>query len=731
MPPDSESLLFPRAPRPTGRLELLRSAAGRACDACRKRKARCDGAERRGTACSLCVRTGLGCTYLDKYTPRGPTMSYVESLERRSQQVQRILERYATPQEIARKLGLDVPQLEASYFDFPDLGQPASEPSIQAILPAYVDSLRKFQSPESPVKSELVDDGDFTWDDLSEEMERLAMDRGFSHRVYGKSSGQLFIQSARTLKRSEYGEKADTIKVRTDQRAVPEMWQPIKWVQDAWRSEKFVLPSGAAPFPPDDLVRSLIALFFRHVAPTLPVLDRRNFEDAFNRRLHMESSQLEALVLLVCAIGSTYSNDPRITSNSGNTPGDGWRYFLHGRDWLQCLTPPTLPELQILTLTAYYMRFLSHPHSAWIVVGVGMRRALDVGCHRNIRICHIAKESERWEWWKVFGCLVLLDRDLSAHLGRSPAFHDEDTDIDFSREIGKDTKDSPGDTYMSCALRLSGIMAFLLRSVYAVRKPALLRCAAADYDVSIVSVLAAAARRWRASLPDHLKWDPSCTDDVRLEQSSLLHALYSWFLILLHYPFIFSSSHSSKHDRRAYMAICEDAALECSNILACQARRTPTIFPQSRMAALASGVFLQILIWINLKEDPMADVQALRLGVERCISVLRNAQEKWYHGRVYANLLDDLSASEPVKTTMDNTLNSSAAPSTDPIDSLPSFLPGTPITPLTAESPASIFGLQNHPWFPFTFESISYVSDPSGGYCFEGPGEGSNALREE
>jgi hypothetical protein len=79
------------------------------------------------------------------------------------------------------------------------------------------------------------------------------------------------------------------------------------------------------------------------------------------------------------------------------------------------------------------------------------------------------------------------------------------------------------------------------------------------------------------------------------------------------------------------MAICEDAALECSNILACQARRTPTVFPQSRMAALASGVFLQISIWTNLREDPMADVQALRLGVERCVLVLRNAQEKWVY----------------------------------------------------------------------------------------------------
>ena len=71
-----------------------------------------------------------------------------------------------------------------------------------------------------------------------------------------------------------------------------------------------------------------------------------------------------------------------------------------------------------------------------------------------------------------------------------------------------------------------------------------------------------------------------------------------------------------------------DAALECSEILVCQARRTPTVFVQSRMAALVSGVFLQTLIWNKLKEDPVADVRTLREGVERCIFVLRNAQEK-------------------------------------------------------------------------------------------------------
>jgi hypothetical protein len=184
------------------------------------------------------------------------------------------------------------------------------------------------------------------------------------------------------LKRSEYGEEADHFKARTDKRAAPEMWEPTqvrinfcsakhlfnnlsKWIQDAWRSDKYEKPSGAAPFPPDDLIRSLIGLFFRHVNPTFPILDREEFENAFNEGLYQTSTQNEALVLLVCSIGSIYSNDPRIASNLGNTPQDGWRYFIRGRDWVQSLTPATLAELQIMAVSglAQYALLGTQSHS--------------------------------------------------------------------------------------------------------------------------------------------------------------------------------------------------------------------------------------------------------------------------------------------------------------------------------------------------------------------------------
>ena len=119
-------------------------------------------------------------------------------------------------------------------------------------------------------------------------------------------------------------------------------------------------------------------------------------------------------------------------------------------------------------------------------------------------------------------CLILLDRDLSTTLGRSPAFHDEEyadlnspalmmlsklqfprTDIDFSYDIGEETVDLPGCTFASHALHLSGLVALLLRSIYATRKPRFLKCKGVDFEVRMVPVLVTAAHRWRVSLPDH------------------------------------------------------------------------------------------------------------------------------------------------------------------------------------------------------------------------------------
>ncbi|CAG8582267.1 13409_t:CDS:2 [Acaulospora morrowiae] len=59
-----------------------------ACDACRKKKVKCSGKK----PCDNCTRLGTVCTYLPSTRKRGPRVGLVESLEKRLQQMERLLQ---------------------------------------------------------------------------------------------------------------------------------------------------------------------------------------------------------------------------------------------------------------------------------------------------------------------------------------------------------------------------------------------------------------------------------------------------------------------------------------------------------------------------------------------------------------------------------------------------------------------------------------------------------------
>lgn len=73
---------------------------------------------------------------------------------------------------------------------------------------------------------------------------------------------------------------------------------------------------------------NLIGLFFEHVAPFVPVLHQPTFMNQVARADHLHHRQFGATVLLVLAIASRYSDDPRVLSDRyGSTLSAGWKYF--------------------------------------------------------------------------------------------------------------------------------------------------------------------------------------------------------------------------------------------------------------------------------------------------------------------------------------------------------------------------------------------------------------------
>jgi hypothetical protein len=64
-------------------------------------------------------------------------------------------------------------------------------------------------------------------------------------------------------------------------------------------------------------------------------------------------------------------------------------------------------------------------HVAWLFVGVGLRKAMDIGIHR--KRTYPSKPSVEGELWKrAFWLLVAFERTDSVALGRSCIIHDEE-----------------------------------------------------------------------------------------------------------------------------------------------------------------------------------------------------------------------------------------------------------------------------------------------------------------
>ncbi|KAI0766902.1 fungal-specific transcription factor domain-containing protein [Trametes elegans] len=77
----------------------------RACDHCRKRKAKCDGPQRKNHICSTCEALSKTCTYLEDPKPRGPPRAYILALEERLAKAEALVRRLRPELDMTAELG--------------------------------------------------------------------------------------------------------------------------------------------------------------------------------------------------------------------------------------------------------------------------------------------------------------------------------------------------------------------------------------------------------------------------------------------------------------------------------------------------------------------------------------------------------------------------------------------------------------------------------------------------
>ncbi|KAI0372641.1 hypothetical protein BV20DRAFT_963680 [Pilatotrama ljubarskyi] len=618
-----------------------RKVLERACDYCRRKKIKCDGPQMPNKRCTKCIKRRAECTYVEPFNKPRYADSYVEDLEKRLQKAEGLLNKLSDFPDVAKVLE------EAGHSSS---SRPGSENA-----PSPASAIASLRMPQLPIPTSSPDDataGDDDDDDLSDhdEVMRKELAAGFSRlslqptnlRYHGKSSGWVFIQCIAGLGQDYVRDTAPQLESG--------MLPPFnigrgayKYKPQPWLERPFTTPSfDPDVFPPDDLLEELVCHYFRHINDYAPLLHEPTFRQNIRDGLHFRQGGFGATVLLVCATGARFSDDPRVLLEGTDTwQSAGWKWFQTVDDMHKTLLAPVhVYDLQIAALWITYMQTTTLPHTSWLMTGLGMRKALDIGAHR--KSMYGPKPTVEDELWRrAFWILLTYEWTNSYGLGRPPCLHDEEFDVALpiecddeywvSEDPEKAFKQPPGKpskiTFWTSYVRLSKIVGYVLRTLYSLRKSrTMLGNDHEQWEERIVAELDSELNRWIDTVPDHLRWNPACEDDLFLGQSAALYVFYYQVQVMVHRPFITWKRGSPK--ALASLIICTNAARTCIQILEQLRPRLPTLLYRHTGVLFMAGLVLLISMWGQRRSGRHLGANRDREYIEKCIDMLHSVQRQ-------------------------------------------------------------------------------------------------------
>ncbi|KAF8838282.1 hypothetical protein BDN67DRAFT_997756 [Paxillus ammoniavirescens] len=474
----------------------------RACDMCRRKKSQCDADVSRvpGNRCSNCLLHNVECTYVEVAEKRGVPKRYVESLENRLEKMEKLLKRVYRKPNSTQQLG-------GARIDG-DMWKRGNASSLHVM-----------NTPSTPPNAVLENDDDLVPSDdedivtvrLSESLKNMNLNPSYT-RFFGKSSGIMLIQKAMDFKKEYTGGE--------DSRSDSLFNTGSQGERFPWENVSRYTKEPEYAFPDEDLGMSLVDLYFVYMNCLAPLLHRPSFERKVIRGDHLRDSSFGAVYLLVCAVGSQFSDDHRVFLEGTNSEQSvGWKYFQQVHVIMKTLLePPCLEDLQVYCLSVLFLQGTSRPQACWTIVGIGIRLAQDVGAHR--RKAYGSKPSVEGELWKrAFWVLFTFDRQMSSYLGRPRAIQEEDFDVDFPVECDDEYWEHPDPeqafkqppdkpctmSFFTSFLKLNHILAVALRTIYSIHKS---KVVGQQWEQRIAE-LDSALNQWIDAVPEHLRWDPT------------------------------------------------------------------------------------------------------------------------------------------------------------------------------------------------------------------------------
>ncbi|KAJ7141276.1 fungal-specific transcription factor domain-containing protein, partial [Mycena epipterygia] len=618
------------------------------CDRCKQRKIRCDSSEMPGSRCSNCIEFSSECTKNigSSTLPSLDTPFPPDGINMTKAHVATIISSQSTAHILGvnlRRLLLDV----ANYAHRLELQLTSTRRSLS--LPPSDSSTDSLSHPAIRDESTSEDDDLFVNGTLIKRFERFVLD-SYRTRFFGKSSHVELIKTAMNAK--------EKFKAGTQN---PQPTRRLQFWRSPWEHDDLT-PTEVLPplvFPDPDLLQNLVSIYFRHINILLCLLHRPTFEQNLAASLHFVDRQFGATVLAVCALAARYSDDPRVLLEGTNIQlSAGWKYFRQLQPIRTSLVETaTLYEVQMICLCIFYLQGSSVPEPCWVLGGVAMRYAHDVGVHRRHRYDDKVLDEQ---WKRVFWLLICIDALGSSFCGRPRATFSDEYDLDYPVECDdeywmhpdpekafKQPDGKPSAVSFTVAyLKLIEIMGMSQKTIYSVRK----QNKPEEWTQSVVAELDAALNAWVDAIPEHLRWDPHREDPVFAAQSSALYACYYHVQIQVHRIFMLSSPNKvcpMTNKNYPSLAICANSARSCSHVMDVASRRGFLCTPHVLSAISDSGVVLLLNVWggreVGLSTDPQNCLQ----DVETCLRILRMYETRWQSaGRQHDIITELMSATK-------------------------------------------------------------------------------------
>ncbi|KAF9023957.1 hypothetical protein BDZ89DRAFT_989559 [Hymenopellis radicata] len=554
----------------------------RSCDLCRARKVRCNSNDTPDNVCTNCKIANVQCTHVQATKSLGSSKGYVESLEKR----------LAKLEEAFRRLLPNV--------DLDDILADENVEREAVFIPTQ--------------NSNSVTRNDDSVVHLSHEINALIwpLNGANAEGFFGKSCGLYLVQAVLAQKSINTGSVMGNLAATSFPQKRQEFWNPPP------------MPRSPPPFyyfPEDDLMASLIDFYFLHDNQFLPLLHRPTFQQAIDGGLHLLDHLFGGTVLLVCALGARFSDDPRVTS-TGTTKG--WDWYVQV-DVLRTLeeNQACLYEIHLHILSVLYLQTVSCVTPIWTRLGIGLRRALDAGAHdAGAHVCRDSPPNARDELWKrAFWVIFFLDVSMATLLGRPLAIRYDDFDVDYPIECDDEYWSDATDPTMnfkqperkpssiSCfvaLLRLLNILTYVKNTIYPMRGG--LRLWNGQTQPSQEMILMnfdSVMNKWLESLPPHLTWRPEDPNEY-FHQSAFIHIIYHYIRVLIHRPFIPTPS-SQQVLTFPSAVVCMSAARSCLSVV--QAMKTRGYLYNLNLVAMveASALVLLLGAWKNIRSKQCAE----------------------------------------------------------------------------------------------------------------------------